>query len=109
MRHNKVNVKTAGYWDELENWTGKFGGTGIVVRLKMDLTLVQIRRALTTWNIKDNTILKLLDGRHRDQEGKEIVESEAESSDQNHERTRTRNRKTQSYQQQEKKKIGSKH
>jgi hypothetical protein len=61
VRHNKVNVKTMEFWDELEDWTGKFGGAGKVVRLKCDLDLAQIRKALSSWNIKDGPILQLMD------------------------------------------------
>jgi DNA-binding transcriptional MerR regulator len=71
VRHNKVNAKTVEFWDELEEWNGKFGGAWKVVRLKMGLNLDQIRKALCTWNVKDNAIHKLIDQRNRENEEEE--------------------------------------
>jgi hypothetical protein len=60
VRHNKVNIKTLEFREELEEWNGKFGGAGKVVRLKMGLSIEQIRKALCTWNVKDNAICILM-------------------------------------------------
>ena len=75
VRHNQIDVKTAGMWDKLGEWTNSFGGAGLVVRLKKDLGIAEIRKALTSWNIQDRKIKRMMD------KTREEVSSEEENNE----------------------------
>ena len=48
-------------WDKVGEWRNKFGGVGLVVRLKKDLGIDEIRKALKSWNIQDGQIKRMMD------------------------------------------------
>ena len=48
-------------WDEFGECTNSFGGAGLVVRLKKDIGIAERRKALTSWNIQDGQIKRMMD------------------------------------------------
>ena len=84
--HNQINKKTAIMWEEVVEWRNTFGGVGLVVRLKQDLGIAQIQKALKSWNIQDGQIKRIMEKMAEEESSEEENNEEKSVTDEGSQR-----------------------